>query len=54
MHMKMMIPAVTAVALAVTACEGQGTKQTAGTLVGAAAGGLLGALGRQLSKFAPR
>lgn len=39
---KFMIPLVAASALALAGCEGQGQKQTGGTLVGAAAGGLLG------------
>jgi len=39
---KFMIPLVAAAALVLTGCSGQGQKQTGGTLVGAAAGGLLG------------
>ena len=39
---KFMIPLVAASALVLTGCLGQGQKQTGGTLVGAAAGGLLG------------
>jgi surface antigen len=39
---KFMIPLVAASALALAGCAGQGQKQTGGTLVGAAAGGLLG------------
>jgi len=40
---KFLIPLVAASALALAGCAGQGDKQTGGTLVGAAAGGLLGA-----------
>jgi surface antigen len=40
---KFMIPLVAASALVLAGCAGQGQKQTGGTLVGAAAGGLLGA-----------
>ena len=39
---KFMIPLVAASALVLAGCSGQGQKQTGGTLVGAAAGGLLG------------
>lgn len=41
-RIKFLIPAVTAIALAVAGCEGHGAKETGGTLVGAAGGGLLG------------
>ncbi|MEX2455277.1 MAG: RT0821/Lpp0805 family surface protein [Rhodospirillaceae bacterium] len=41
-RLKFVIPTVAAVALALAGCEGQGMKQTGGTLVGGAAGGLLG------------
>lgn len=40
---KFLIPLVAASALVLAGCEGQGGKQTGGTLIGAAAGGLLGA-----------
>ena len=39
---KYLIPLVAASALALAGCAGQGQKETGGTLVGAAAGGLLG------------
>lgn len=39
---KFLIPLVAASALVLAGCAGQGDKQTGGTLVGAAAGGLLG------------
>lgn len=39
---KYVIPAVAAIALVTAGCEGRGTKETGGTLVGGAAGGLLG------------
>ncbi len=39
---KFVIPAVAAVALVTAGCEGRGNKETGGTLVGGALGGLLG------------
>ena len=42
MRIKFVIPLAAAAALALTGCEGAGPKETGGTLVGAAAGALLG------------
>ena len=43
LRIKFIIPLVVASALVLAGCSGQGQKQTGGSLVGAAAGGLLGA-----------
>jgi surface antigen len=43
LRIKFIIPLVAASALVLAGCSGQGQKQTGGSLVGAAAGGLLGA-----------
>lgn len=42
-HGKKLIPLLAVASLAVAGCEGQGPKQLGGTLIGAAAGGVLGA-----------
>ena len=45
MHVKFstrLLPAILASIIALSACQGQGPKQSGGTLIGAAAGGLLG------------
>ena len=43
MNRKLLAPVAIAAAIALAGCEGQGPKQTGGTLIGAAAGGLAGA-----------
>ena len=43
LRIKFIIPLVVASALVLAGCSGQGQKQTGGSMVGAAAGGLLGA-----------